>query len=148
MQLYFLPLHFHNFKFNVVYLCAHICCPFWQEVTMLGQLVFVCRITIFHWFWQLYMVQLGLSGFVPHTVSVEFWVAFMTIKIWMVILLLAHWNYRFFARSFVLKKEKKNPVSCVIDPGVVYVLSYGDVDWQHLEYASKTCVQTHNTPTD
>ena len=28
MQLYFLPLHFHNFRFNAVYLCVHICCPF------------------------------------------------------------------------------------------------------------------------
>ena len=36
----------------------------------------------------------------------------------------------------------------MIDPGVVYVLSYGDVDWQDVEYASKTFVQTHNTPTD
>ena len=39
-------------------------------------------------------------------------------------------------------------ISCVIYPGVVWVLSKGDVDWQHLEYASKTCVQTHNTLTD
>ena len=28
----------------------------------------------------------------------------------------------------------------VIDLGVVWVLAKGDVDWQHLEYASKLCV--------
>ena len=52
------------------------------------------------------------------------------------------------SKSCTKKEEKKNPVSCVIDPGVFYVLSKGDVDWQDLEYASKTCVQTYNTPTD
>ena len=51
MQLYFLPLYFHNFRFNAVYLCVLICCPLWQEVTMLSQLFFVCcsiSITMFH----------------------------------------------------------------------------------------------------